>query len=176
MILIATNKRDITVDLIVLELQRREVEYFRLNTEDIDKLSWVIQNGDPAAIIFYDGERSISLRDVTGAYYRRPQPPAYRMDLVRGVAEYVAAEWAALLRTIWNALDGRWLNSPYAVQRAEDKSRQLSIARKNGLKVPDTLITNNLASACEFTAEGYTIGKPLRRALIEELDGAYIRA
>jgi hypothetical protein len=170
-ILIATNKRDITVDLIVLELQRRGLRYFRLNTEDSDKLSWVMPDGDPAAIVIEDGKCSISLTEVTGAYYRRPQPPASRTDLAPGVAEYVSAEWAALLRSLWNALEGRWLNSPYAIQRAEDKPRQLTIARRRGLKIPTTLITNDRKSARSFAAGGSTVGKPLRRGLIEDPNG-----
>ena len=35
MILIVTNKRDITSDFIVLELRRRGVPFYRLNSEDI---------------------------------------------------------------------------------------------------------------------------------------------
>lgn len=171
MILIATNKRDITVDLIVLELQRRGLSYFRLNTEDADKLSWSMPGGDPSAIILRDGERAISLAEVTGGYYRRPLPPTPRLDLGPGVSEYVSAEWASLLRSLWNALEGRWLNSPYAIQRAEDKPRQLAAARSMGLKVPATLITNDYTEALAFTAGGATIAKPLRRGLIEDPEG-----
>lgn len=171
MILVATNKRDITVDLIVLELQRRGLPYFRLNTEDADKLSWVMPDGDPDAIVIEDGKRSVSLADVTSAYYRRPQPPALRTDLTPGVAEYVSAEWASLLRSMWNALEGRWLNSPYTILRTEDKPRQLTLARRKGLKIPTTLITNNYGAARAFAADGLTIAKPLRRGLIEDRDG-----
>lgn len=171
MILIATNKRDITVDMVILELQARGLPYFRLNTEDSDKMSWVMPDGDPSQLIINDGERAISLADVTGAYYRRPQAPQPRTDLEPGVSEYVSAEWAAILRSLWNVLEGRWLNSPYAIQRAEDKPRQLQVARKRGLQIPDTLITNDSASARQFAAGGATVGKPLRRNLIEEPDG-----
>lgn len=171
MILIATNKRDITVDLIVLELQRRNIRFFRLNTEDVERLSWTMPNGDARAMVIDDGESLFSLSDVTGAYYRRPLPPAVRTDLAVGIAEYVSAEWAALLRSLWNALDERWLNSPYAIQRAEDKPRQIVIARSRGLKVPETLITNDYQAAHSFISTGSIIGKPLRRGLIEEPQG-----
>lgn len=171
MILIATNKRDITVDLIVLELQRRGLKYFRFNTEDADKFSWTMADGDPSTIILSDGMRTVALREITGAYYRRPLAPDLRTDLAPGVADYVAAEWASLMRSLWNALEGRWLNSPYAIQRAEDKPRQMAVARARGLKVPDTLITNDAAAARAFTAAGATIAKPLRRGLIEDPDG-----
>jgi glutathione synthase/RimK-type ligase-like ATP-grasp enzyme len=171
MILLATNKRDITVDLIVLELQRRRASYFRLNTEDAAAMTWIIPDGDPKRLSVEHRGRSVSLAEVTGAYYRRPQAPAARGDLEEGVAEYVSAEWAALLRSLWNALEGRWLNSPYAIQRAEDKPRQLAIARARGLTVPETLITNEYRAASTFAAAGATVGKPLRRGLIEDPDG-----
>jgi len=171
MILLVTNKRDITVDLIVLELQRRGLDYFRLNTEDADKLSWTMEGGNPSKIILSNGVRAVALPEITGVYYRRPLAPDLRADLAHGVAEYVVAEWASLMRSFWNALEGRWLNSPYAIQRAEDKPRQMAVAQAQGLMVPDTLITNDATAALEFTAAGPTIAKPLRRGLIEDPNG-----
>jgi hypothetical protein len=41
MILILANKWDLTVDLVVLELQRRGIHFVRLNTEDLPEYSAV---------------------------------------------------------------------------------------------------------------------------------------
>ncbi len=37
MILLVSNKRDITMDYIVVELKKRGIKYFRLNTEDLPR-------------------------------------------------------------------------------------------------------------------------------------------
>ncbi len=57
MILLATNKRDITTDFIVLELRRRGAPFVRFNTEDAPtwrvsfdpRRSWTLSVRDPDA-------------------------------------------------------------------------------------------------------------------------------
>ncbi|MCD9148485.1 MvdC/MvdD family ATP grasp protein [Pseudophaeobacter flagellatus] len=166
MILLVTNKRDITTDFIVLELKRREIPFFRLNSEDLPraivrfepKSGWVLRFGDTV----------LKLCEVKAGYYRRPGAP--EVPEAAGDAatrDYIANEWSAVLRSLWNALEGRWLNSPFAILRAEDKPRQLSEAYALGFSVPETMIGNDFNAAATFIAEGPAVGKPLRHALIE---------
>jgi len=166
MILLATNKRDITTDLIVLELRRRGHDFVRLNTEDV---AVATVRFEPTGGWHYDIEdRTFALAEVTAGYYRRPEAPGAPAGVEDpAAAGYCTAEWSAVLRSLWNALEGRWLNSPFAILRAEDKPRQLAEARLAGLDFPETLVTNDPDAALAFTAEGATIGKPLRQALIE---------
>jgi glutathione synthase/RimK-type ligase-like ATP-grasp enzyme len=103
---------------------------------------------------------------VTGAYYRRPG--SFEAEGPDAVAAYVVAEWSAVLRSLWNALEGRWLNSPFAILRAEDKPRQLAAARLVGLKIPSTTVTNSFDAARSFLAGGPMVAKPLRHALIDD--------
>lgn len=167
MILLATNKRDVTTDFIVREMERRGVPLFRLNAEDIGTYRIEMQDGDPARLRLERHGRAINISDVKAAYYRRPQPP--RFDGHRqSTADYLQAEWSAVLRTLWNALDGRWLNCPFSILRAEDKPRQLSLARKSGFHIPATNVTNDQNSAIAFTARHACVAKPLRHALIDE--------
>ncbi|AKH43020.1 Ribosomal protein S6 modification protein [Croceibacterium atlanticum] len=167
MILLATNRRDVTTDFVVLELERRGMEFFRLNTEDIHTYHAVLPNGDPGRLRLEGQDRTLDLRDITGAYYRRPMPPDFE-ERDPATAEYLQAEWSALLRSIWNALDGRWLNCPFAILRAEDKPRQLTIARRLGFNVPETLVTNHPDHAIAFSERGGAVAKPLRHALIDD--------
>lgn len=167
MILLATNKRDVTTDFIVRELERREIPFFRLNTEDIGACTVEVPDGDPSELTLGAAGRSLRLSEVTGAYYRRPQPPHFAFHR-KAIAEYLQAEWTAILRSIWNALDGRWLNCPFAILRAEDKPRQLSLARRAGFRVPATTITNERDRATVLTGRHACVAKPMRHALIDE--------
>jgi len=166
LILLATNKRDVTSDFVVLELRRRELDFVRLNTEDLANYELVMPGGDPAAITLRNSRTTIDVSRVTGAYYRRPGRP--EQHDANGIATYISAEWSAVLRALWNALDDRWLNSPFAILRAEDKPRQLAAARRAGFRVPDTLVTNAFDAAHAFVECGPTVGKPLRHALLDD--------
>ncbi|MBA4043995.1 MAG: ATP-dependent carboxylate-amine ligase [Erythrobacter sp.] len=167
MILLATNKRDVTTDFIVRELKNRNLPFLRLNTEDIGRWQMQMAAGDPANLSLELGERSLRLDDVTAAYYRRPQPPEFN-EHSGAAREYLQAEWSAVLRSLWNALEGRWLNSPFAILRAEDKPRQLSFAKRSAFRIPSTVVTNDPEVAREFTTKHSCIAKPLRQALLDE--------
>jgi glutathione synthase/RimK-type ligase-like ATP-grasp enzyme len=165
-VLVVTNRRDVTTDFIILELRRRGLPFFRLNTEELPGHEIVMPDGDPSSLSLIGSCGTLSLPDVAGAYYRRPGG----LEVANGdaAAEYVAAEWSAVLRSLWNALEGRWLNSPFAILRAEDKPRQLAVAREAGMRIPCTLVTNRFGPAQTFVADGPAVGKPLRHALIDD--------
>lgn len=169
MILLATNKRDLTTDFVVLELRRRSLEFVRLNTEDLPSFEVTIPDGDPAALSLRCGKAIVEVGRVMGAYYRRPGIPK-GPDKKASAAAYVSAEWSAVLRTLWNALQGRWLNSPFDILRAEDKPRQLAAARDVGFSVPQTVVTNVFETARDFIDQGSAVGKPLRHALVDDGD------
>jgi hypothetical protein len=168
LILLVTNKRDITTDFIVLELQRRGEPFLRLNSEDLPSASVSFRPEAGASWeIELDGKR-IALREVGAAYYRRPGAPEAPANISdKATREYLSAEWSAVLRSIWNALEGRWLSSPFAILRAEDKPRQLELALALGFEIPNTMIGNDFSSVLKFVSDRGVVGKPLRHALID---------
>ena len=166
MILLVTNKRDITTDFIVLELERRALPFVRLNSEDLPQATVRFRPDTGWELILED--QMVALSDVVAGYYRRPGTPEVPENTGDAATrDYIASEWSAVLRSLWNALEGRWLNSPFAILRAEDKPRQLSAALALGFSIPDTLVSNDFVAASDFVAQGGAIGKPLRHALVE---------
>ena len=95
LILLATNRRDVTTDFIVLELERRGIEFFRLNTEEIHTYRTVLPNGDPTRLRLWGKTRNLELGKVKGAYYRRPMPPEFD-GYDPATANYLNAEWLAI--------------------------------------------------------------------------------
>jgi glutathione synthase/RimK-type ligase-like ATP-grasp enzyme len=166
LILLVTNKRDVTTDFVVLEMRRRGLPFIRLNTEDLPQHELVMVDGDPTRLTLAGPCGRFSLSDVTGAYYRRPG--SFEAEGTEATAAYIVAEWSAILRSLWSALEGRWLNSPFSILRAEDKPRQLAAARRRGLAIPGTLVTNSFDAARDFLADGPMVAKPLRHALIDD--------
>ena len=174
MILLVTNKRDLTTDFIVVELRRRARAFHRLNTEDLPQArvrfdpraggGWAIETSD----------LDLRLENVSAAYYRRPGAPEPTRVRDEATTKYLADEWSAVTKALWNVLEGRWLSSPFAILRAEDKPRQLALASALGFDVPETLISNDFAAASAFVATGGVIGKPLRHSLVERGDAGEV--
>lgn len=133
MLLLVTNRRDITMDYVVAELRRRETPYFRLNTELLPQaLCSMASHPRSAWTISIDGQ-TISGDAIKGAYFRRPGAPVIP-DVVtdEGERAYIAAEWSSFLKSLYGRLEGLWLNSPNAIFAAEDKPLQLMLAYEIG--------------------------------------------
>jgi len=167
LILLVTNKRDITTDFVVLELRRRGLPFYRLNSEDLPAATLRFNPWPGQGWTIDLGDETLHLSHVEAAYYRRPgtPEPAPASDLPTW--DYLVGEWSAVTRSLWNALDGRWLSCPFAILRAEDKPRQLELAASLGFDVPETLISNDFAAVAPFVEGGGAIGKPLRHSLVE---------
>jgi glutathione synthase/RimK-type ligase-like ATP-grasp enzyme len=173
MILLVSNERDITTDYVVLELKRRGVPYFRLNTERLpnSRVSCQWQSGRPIWHIVFD-DRSLITSDVLAGYFRRPGAPLVESGVVDSVERnYCSEEWTAVLRSIYVAVGDRWLSAPRDIARAEDKALQLALAHEVGLRVPATVITNDLDKANCFIREGQNIGKAFHSGFLDDADG-----
>jgi hypothetical protein len=102
---------------------------------------------------------------------RRAGPVAVAPDLA--AADLVIAEKHAQTFLNWiRALAGpgqTWVNPAEAKARADNKLLQLSTARRCGLRIPRTLVSNDPVRVRAFVAEvGPAIVKPLRPAVWQE--------
>lgn len=167
MLLLVTNRRDITMDYVVAELRRRGQPFSRLNTELLpEALCSMADSPRDAWSISLDGV-VVRGSQITGAYFRRPGAPIVP-DTVADPGEraYAEAEWSSFLKSLYSRLEGRWLNSPTKIFMAEDKPMQLLLAQEIGFNVPQTFVTNDISCAQAINALGKAIGKPLRQAVL----------
>lgn len=142
MVLVVTNRRDLTADWLILELQRRTARFVRFNTEDFPSrcsLSWSA-DGDAT---FRLGSRCFHSSEVRSVWYRRPAPAALPADLAHEDAAWAARESKAALDGALGTIPARWVSHPEAIQRASSKPLQLRDANRLGFDVPDTVITND---------------------------------
>lgn len=165
MILVVTNRSDLTADWLVLELRERGTPYVRFNTEDfplLTTLSWSAE--DPSNCVLKIHESELALASITAVWYRRPFPPSMRPDLGPDEAEWASRESAAALQGVWKTLICLWVNRPENNRVAEDKLEQLRRASSLGLTVPSTLVTNDPSEAQEFVSKCATgaVCKPIR--------------
>ena len=110
-----------------------------------------------------DGRR-IDLDDVGAVWNRRIRSMEVDADLADSTARLFA--WSesneALLGT-WYAMDCFWMNPPTADEMALRKVYQLRVARKVGLSIPETLVTNRPEEARAFI-EQFGVGNVIRKA------------
>lgn len=106
------------------------------------------------------GERSFELQiagqshDLGGfgsAWWRRPQHPEISAEIPSQTHRLFAANEAAeALAGLWHALDVFWVNDPALDHVAHRKVTQLRAAQECGLRLPDTLISNDPGQTRRF--------------------------
>ncbi|MFE4537707.1 ATP-grasp ribosomal peptide maturase [Streptomyces scopuliridis] len=166
-VLVATEADDITADMVITELNRRDVPVLRFNPGDIgDGLTVSARFGTcPAPVVgqVRTPSRTADLTSVRSVYWRRPKWPSFP-HLPPDDSRFAAAQVRYGLGGTLYALDGPlWINHPLHIAAASYKPAQLALAQQLGFAVPPTLVTNNPAEAREFIRiQGDAIFKTLR--------------
>lgn len=161
MIFIITMKDDVHVDLVMKKLNERGVGVFRFNTEcAADYQISISPTGGSMKNITSD--RVVDLNNIGSVWLRRRSSPEVINVSHREFLLFLEQEWASFYRNIWSLLEDRfWLSSPYAIDKAKDKMRQIKIAKELEFVVPETLITNSLNEAVMFQKKfGKCVYKP----------------
>ena len=166
-VLLLTHSGDyFTVDRVAEALSRRGAHPFRLDTDRFPmavKLVAKISNSGLNYRLDY-GEQSISTEQVLAVWMRRIWQPHLSKDLApQFQAGCIQESSAALHGFLDNLQEARWLDDLQRIEQAENKLRQLKVARKVGLRIPRTLVTNNPQEVREFfpAVEGKMIAKLL---------------
>jgi glutathione synthase/RimK-type ligase-like ATP-grasp enzyme len=81
-------------------------------------------------------------------WYRRPRLPEIGR-CTEADRDFVVGQWKYLQKNVFNLAEnligGLWVNHPHAAEYAESKLVQLRIARAAGLRVPETIVSNDVA-------------------------------
>ena len=166
LVLLVTNRRDLTTDFLIRELNRREMRTCRLNTDVITEFSFAMDPvGQTAAI--KGPSFTLNTDDISVAYLRRPLL-SIPSDTFGAYDTYVRTEWNVFLNALYGLIGNRWFSHPNNILQAGDKSRQLKLAHEIGFNIPDTTISNNLTAVQELQCQFSLIAKPMKQALIEE--------
>lgn len=92
------------------------------------------------------------LDDVTGVWFRKPQAiPTDKLPVAaqfRAYSQDALEKHSVLFLTAFE--DATWVSDYYALLRANNKNLQMTLARRLGFQVPDTVITSSPKVAQEF--------------------------
>jgi len=151
-VLVVTNRDDLTADWLILELRERGASFVRFNTEDYPgrvSISWTPSGGSCLRL----PEGDVRSDEVTSVWFRRPLPPAVPDDVDEDIRSWAANEAQEALDGVWRTLDARWVNHPDANYLAGCKPEQLTRAHRAGFEIPPTLLTNDAIRLRDFERE-----------------------
>ncbi|MDI4080831.1 hypothetical protein QK402_30705 [Pseudomonas aeruginosa] len=171
MILIVSTEGDLHAKAIAREFQVRK--YSNFSYLAVDRIS----DGQPISI--FQSSSSISVRlgvapsnesiDISAIsviWWRRPHSlQSSQISRSHQEKTYIDAECASLMNGIFETyFSGKWVSTPAATARAENKITQLDAAIKAGFTIPRTIITQSKAEVLDFfeCCGGEVIIKSLR--------------
>jgi hypothetical protein len=151
MILIVSSPDDVHARVVSEKLKSSGEQVAFLDTlrcAEHTRLRYRVGGENDKSLILSDG-RMIPHHDICTVWMRRPYPPRLREVLDPRDRQFAQAEWRIALDGLFLALDARFVN-PRKNELNAAKPHQLELARRVGLKVPDTLITNDPDAVRDF--------------------------
>ncbi|MFC5750406.1 ATP-grasp ribosomal peptide maturase [Actinomadura rugatobispora] len=163
--LVVTQPNDVTADIVVAELNRRDVPVVRFDPAEFPHtlaFSATI-DGDGLRGSLTTSTRCADLDAARSLYYRRPRGFTFP-GLDEQEAHFATLQARFGLGGVLASLPRcSYVNHPHAIADAEFKPAQLTVAADLGFVVPTTLVTNDPGQAQMFASEhGPVIYKPLR--------------
>lgn len=154
-ILLISNKQDLTADVIVDEIHKRKLDFYRFNTEELGESVYVSLDITNDHYFIYDKHlnKIWNLRDFSSVYYRRPVLPSYNdANLSNEEKSFLLRENLKTIEGLYKLLSASfWINPVFATREAENKIWQMKLARDIGFEIPKSLISNYPATFHKFT-------------------------
>ncbi|MEV0649950.1 MvdC/MvdD family ATP grasp protein [Phytomonospora sp. NPDC050363] len=150
-VLVLTQPRDLTADLVVGHLADAGVDYARTDLADFPESASITGYNTGAWTGWLNtGHRRIRLEDIGAIYYRRPSPFVLAKTMTPIERSWAQKETRAGVGGLLMALGGaHWINHPHH-NTAATKPMQMIAAGDAGLATPRSIITNNPAHAAAF--------------------------
>jgi len=147
LVLIITNRFDSHADFVIERLEKSNVRFVRLNTDDVPIRSsllfnWLGPNRE-ASLRYYGQE--IDLRSVTSVWFRRPLGFGVS-DKVKDAESrrFAEDECSACIEGVYASIPGSmWMSHPHSIRRAQNKLLQLGVAQDLGFIIPRTVVTTD---------------------------------
>jgi len=143
--LVLSSTIDYSSDLICAELEKRALNYLRINRDRFPEYEIVYALQDDVTKIKLGGKwYFLNTESIKSIYFRVPvflrasgKPCSVEEQLKR-------SQWSAFIRNLIVLDKAVWINHPVSTYRAENKLYQLKVAKKCGLAVPETYVGNSL--------------------------------
>ncbi|MGF1430850.1 ATP-grasp ribosomal peptide maturase [Kitasatospora sp. LaBMicrA B282] len=173
-VLVLTNSRDSTADVVLRILAERRVPVVRVDPAvDLHSGASLTARYDAGGQrgTLVTPTRALDLRHVRSVWWRRPTAYCGPSDLDGQDAEFAGSQMFWGVGGILASLPGaHYMNHPWQIRNGEYKPAQLAAALRCGLRVPETTITLDPAEARRFCAGRSAVYKPLWNTRYRDLN------
>jgi glutathione synthase/RimK-type ligase-like ATP-grasp enzyme len=181
-ILIISDHYDIQVYHVTYYLKKRGAAFAHFNVADFPgeiKYCSCWRENDHAEYLSLPEGCRLDCSEIKSVWYRKPEAPQVSKDLSQLEKEYTFDECKEALSGIYNNLrDAFWISPIANIRHAGNKPLQLRLASSLGLRIPDTLITNDPEEAKSFYAAhaGEIVYKTMSKGRMVSREGAWEQA
>lgn len=151
-ILVITRANDITADHVFHRMAARNIPYIRLNAENFGMTDIALRFPNVYDSTLTIGNKRVAIDSIRGVWLRRLTKP--KADQIQNAEARIFAESEMdfTLRWLIDLLSNYCpiLDCETKILDGRNKFDQLAIAETFGFHIPDTLVTNDPASAKEF--------------------------
>ena len=166
-VLFLTHSKDSYVpDIMEQCLNKRGLKMVRMNTDsyplDIKLTAFQSNNSTTGELVI--GGCTYQLNEFCAVYFRKNMQANLTGELVGETLKQATKEATVAKNAILYALESVfWIDNPFDIQRAENKQLQLLTAKKSGLIIPNSLLSNdpNTVKAFFHKERGNIISKML---------------
>jgi glutathione synthase/RimK-type ligase-like ATP-grasp enzyme len=155
-IVVVTNTIDPHSDEMINILTQEKQNVIRLNTDEIplNALMTFLHSGSSNSwsgqVLIQTSGRTIDLEDIRSIWWRRPKHYSFPQHLSKQEQEFAKGETMHALEGVLCSLNCYWMSLPASLRRANPKAEQLRRAAQLGMRIPDTLISNDKTKVMEF--------------------------
>lgn len=167
---VITSLPDPHVDMVVNQLTGWEVVTFDPAKYPFQDLTFGIN--ESAHFLVDDG----AVCQPNVVWFRKPRLlRSDQMPVAKKYRRYTHDAYRRFVQTAYGIFQNSyWVSDPWNIQKAENKVRQLELAKEKGLAIPRTLVTSDANIADGFRKMvGQVIVKPLGSEFVMEGDQAY---
>jgi glutathione synthase/RimK-type ligase-like ATP-grasp enzyme len=143
-VLILTQEFDPTVDPVIQTLSARGAEVVRVDLSYFPRrLTFTTSDFEGGRRLMRHGDREVDLDRLAAVWYRRPTAFDFGPEMAEPEKLFARKEAMQAIGGILRATDCLWVNRPDIDAVGELKPYQLELAKRMGLRVPRTLLTND---------------------------------
>ena len=152
-ILLIGREKDPHIKGIQNELQLLNEEYFLIDSLTIkDRISVQKEEEKFVAHLQVDNQ-TIDLENIKSVWNSNALRIINEENIVEESKEFVNKEWTEGIMSMWNTVNGVWVNHPLVISAIGNRVKQLQIASEIGFSIPQTIVTNNSEIVNEFFAQ-----------------------
>jgi glutathione synthase/RimK-type ligase-like ATP-grasp enzyme len=165
-ILVVTHSSDVTADFMCERLSRDRISFLRIDS-DLAAANIELSMRDEYIELRSHG-MTLSPSDVQCVWLRRPKPIDVEAD-DPAEGSHTSTEWGEALEGFLSQIPGcRWINHPSSNIAASRKLEQLARAKRFGLAIPPTLVTQDIKELEAFLSCHHgVIIKPISHGYLE---------